>query len=84
MYRALAKEHAYVEYLINMLAKHEAEQFESARDAELNLKKIIPGLSQSLSELIKKRAQIVDTEKKSQEGRVLFFAIMTFILVAMT
>ncbi len=85
LYRALAKEHVHVEYLINRLARVEAEQFGSAADAELSLKKVIPGLSQPLSELIKKRAQIVDRERREvSPGKLLYFAMMTLILVVLS
>jgi hypothetical protein len=57
MYRSLAEEHTYVERLMDRIAMYEAYHFKSPEDALLNLKKIIPGLSQPLSELIKKRAQ---------------------------
>ena len=57
LYRSLAQEHTYVECLIDRLATYEAHQFKNADDAALGLKKIIPGLSQPLSEFIKKRAQ---------------------------
>ncbi len=57
MYRSLAQKNIYVARLIDRLATYEAYQFKSPEDASLNLKKIIPGLSKSLSGLIKKRAQ---------------------------